>query len=510
MLFNSFGFLFAFLPLTALVYYGLLKYSTQKAALAWLAVASLFFYSWWNFSYLLLISISIFCNYLTGRLLNKYISSKNKVFFRFILILGISFNLGLLGYYKYFNFFLDNMNGLFHSNFTAGNIILPLGISFFTFQQIAYLADIAKHKTDHYSFIEYCLFVSFFPQLIAGPIVHHREMMPQLLKNTRPRRIDENLTVGLTIFIMGLSKKVLLADTIANFSTPIFDAAALGVAPSFAQAWGAVFAYSLQIYFDFSGYSDMAIGLGRIFGIKLPLNFNSPYKARSIIDFWRRWHITLSRFLMEYLYIPMGGNRYGSFRQSLNIMVTMFLGGLWHGAQWTFVLWGALHGLFIGINHLWNKKCPSRLFKESDGFIYNLFFGSLTFLAVSLTWVLFRSESLSTSFLFYKSLLGSEGFALPLTSIRFLYQMGLTFVMLVIVFMLPNVEQWLRDYNPVFPDHLNSLEVSKNDLGLLAKLQRRVIWQPNFYSALLIGFLASINILVLFIGTNHEFLYFQF
>ncbi len=509
MLFNSFEFIFAFLPITASVYYILKETSGQKISIAWLATASLFFYGWWNFSYLLLILISIGFNYLTGVFIGKLIKKNKKGPAKLITILGIGFNLLLLAYYKYAGFLIENINWLFGQSFSIHKIILPLAISFFTFQQITYLVDVYKKKAQDYDFITYCLFVTFFPQLIAGPIVHHHEMMPQFLQNNRPEkttRLHENFSVGITLFVLGLSKKVLLADTISTFSTPVFEAAAAGTSPSFSGAWGAVIAYALQIYFDFSGYSDMAIGLARMFGIVLPMNFNSPYKASSIVEFWRRWHMTLSRFLWQYLYIPLGGNRKGVVRQCMNIMVTMLLGGLWHGAHWTFILWGVLHGLFIGLNHLWAKTLGNKMeIINRYAFLKNMGSTALTFFVVLISWVLFRAESLQASLLFYKSMFGWNGFVFDAISIRFVYQILLTVGMLLIAFALPNSQEWMKKFNPVLKAEDELVHIRKIESPTLINS-----WEPSVKTAFLLGILASLNFIFLFVESNSEFLYFQF
>ena len=291
-------------------------------------------------------------------------------------------------------FFIDNVNHIFKLNLNIGVIILPLAISFFTFQQIAYLVDAYRGETREYNFLHYCLFVTFFPQLIAGPIVHHKEIMPQLTKEKIYSFCSENFNVGITIFILGLFKKVILADSVAVYATPVFEAASKNVSLTFVEAWGGALAFTCQLYFDFSGYSDMALGLGRMFGIRLPLNFNSPYKAVNIIEFWRRWHMTLSRFLKHYLYIPLGGSRKGKARRQANLLITMLLGGLWHGASWTFVVWGGLHGICLAINHAWHSI---RRFMGHDiekvSWQGRILSRTLTFFVVVVGWVFFKAES---------------------------------------------------------------------------------------------------------------------
>ena len=344
MLFNSYFFICIFLPITLIGFFFLGQRGHHRIAIGWLVGASLFFYGWWNPAYLVLILGSVFFNFSIGVLLGNQEAVLSK---KGLLVVGIGANLAALGYFKYANFFVNNFNVVIGSSFHLDTIILPLAISFFTFQQISYLADAYKGEIREYNFLHYSLFVTFFPQLIAGPIVHHKEMLPQFLQDGVYRPEYKNVAIGITIFAIGLFKKVCLADGIAQYATPVFQAADAGVLVSFFEAWGGALAYTFQLYFDFSGYSDMAMGLAWMFGIQLPLNFNSPYKANNIIEFWGRWHMTLSRFFRDYLYIPLGGNKRGKIRQLWNLMITMLLAGLWHGAGWTFVLWGALHGIYL-------------------------------------------------------------------------------------------------------------------------------------------------------------------
>jgi len=328
-----------------------------------------------------------------------------------ILIIGITLNLLCIGYFKYANFFIENYNSVTGGNLITENIILPIGISFFTFQQIAFLVDTYQNKTCEYNLLNYCLFISFFPQLIAGPIVHHKEMMPQFSDKQTKKINYDNLGAGISIFSIGLLKKIHFADLFANYASPVFHAADHGTDVMFFQAWIATLAYTFQLYFDFSGYTDMAIGIARMFNIHLPINFNSPYKSSNIIAFWRTWHITLSRFLKNYLYIPLGGNQKGSFRRYINLMITMLLGGLWHGASWNFVLWGGLHGAFLTINNLWRSTKIQSLFeplKIPDRLAASLSI-LVTFLSVAFAWVLFRAESFGGAIRVYKGLLGING-----------------------------------------------------------------------------------------------------
>ncbi len=380
MLFNSFEFIFFFLPFVFFIYFYLNKKRLTEAAKAFLVFASLFFYSWWNINYLPLILISILVNYTVGRELAYHKHRKRRYSAKKLLSVGIVFNLVLLAYYKYTDFFIENLDHLLGSNISLLHLALPLAISFYTFQQISYLVDSYKEETKEYDFLNYTLFVTFFPQLIAGPIVHHAEMMPQFAKKRNKVKNYRNIAIGLFIFSIGLFKKVVIADTFAVWATQGFD---VTTTLNFFEAWATSLSYTFQLYFDFSGYTDMAIGAALLFNIKLPINFNSPYKTLSIQDFWRRWHITLSRFLKDYIYIPLGGNRKGEFRTYANLMVTFILGGLWHGAGWTFIFWGFLHGIALVIYRVWSKL----------GFkLWSWLAWLITFNFINIAWVFFRAK----------------------------------------------------------------------------------------------------------------------
>lgn len=376
MLFNSQVFIFAFLPITLVVFFIFRRFSPQLS-IPWLVIASLFFYSYWNWKYLFLLLTSIAVNYL----FYHFITDQNQKHRKSLLVtLGVIFNLGLLAYYKYSGFIVEDILRLEISAFSTP--VLPLAISFFTFQQIAFIIDESRNDDERVGFVEYAAFVTFFPQLIAGPIVRHNELIPQLKK---PRQ-KGLLLVGTAMFLIGLSKKVLVADGFAVWANIGFDN------PNdlnFSDAWLGSLSYTMQLYFDFSGYSDMAIGLGLMFGFRLPQNFNSPYKSRSIQEFWRRWHITLSSWLRDYLYIQLGGNRKGFVRTYANLFLTMLLGGLWHGAAWTFVMWGAMHGFALGMNRLWSKlNIP----------MPTVIAWIITFVFVVFAWVFFRASSFADAF----------------------------------------------------------------------------------------------------------------
>ncbi|MDH5612954.1 MAG: MBOAT family protein [Gammaproteobacteria bacterium] len=382
MLFNSYIYIFLFLPITFGLYFLLIRGRRIVSAKLALVLASLFFYSWWSVNYLPILLFSLVFNFLVGEVIQRELSTKRG---KFALILGISVNLILLGYFKYADFFIENVNYVLGQDIGTINLVLPLAISFFTFQQIAYLVDCYKGEVKEYDFLNYSLFVCFFPQLIAGPIVHHGEMMPQFMRNRWNLRLKySNIAAGLFIFSIGLFKKVVIADTFAVTATNGFDYAET---LNMVEAWVTSLSYTLQLYFDFSGYTDMAIGAALLFNIKLPDNFNSPYKALDIQDFWRRWHMTLSRFLRDYIYIPLGGSRVSNLVTYRNIIATFLIGGLWHGAGWTFIMWGVLHGLAMVVHNLWLMG-GYRLSKFIAWFI--------TFNFINISWVFFRAKDFET------------------------------------------------------------------------------------------------------------------
>ena len=426
MLFNSIEFIAFFLPFVLVAYFALQKYAPVKFAIGFLVFSSLVFYGWWKPVYLLLLIFSLLVNFFLSQTilnLNQRQTDRHKALAKWTMIGGVVLNLGLIGYFKYTDFLIDTLNQLSGANVGFLDLILPLGISFFTFQQVAYLVDTYRGITTEHRFSYYCLFVTFFPQLIAGPIVHHSSVMPQFERESTFRFDINNLSVGLFIFKTGLAKKVLLADSISDFSTPIFGAVDRGESVTTVEAWAGALAYSLQLYFDFSGYSDMAIGLGMMFGIRLPVNFNSPYKSINIIEFWRRWHMTLSQFLRDYVYIPLGGNRKGTLSRYNNLMITMLVGGLWHGAGWNFIIWGGLHGFYLICNHGWqnaSKKLPTvcNVFRFRPVSIF------ITFIAVVLAWVFFRAETFSGAGVMLTAMLGVEGVSFPVALEVTLNQMG--------------------------------------------------------------------------------------
>ncbi|KIL76372.1 MBOAT family O-acyltransferase [Bacillus badius] len=451
MIFNSFEFIFLFLPIVLLIYFLLNQWSFTLAK-AWLLAGSLFFYGWWNPSYLPLILASLVINFLVGTALGKeYFTDRKK----WILTAGILFNVGLLGYFKYYDFFAENINFLFNESIPLKNLLLPLAISFYTFQQIGYLVDSYRGETKGYNVLDYCLFVTFFPQLIAGPIVHHRQVMEQFRQKENRRLNPQNFALGLLIFSMGLFKKVVIADSFAIWANRGY---AMAEQLTFVDGWMTALSYTFQLYFDFSGYSDMAIGAGLLFNIHLPKNFFSPYKALDIQDFWRRWHITLNTFLTQYIYIPLGGSRKGTARTYINILIIFFISGVWHGAGWTFIAWGMMHGIASVIARAW-KRAGYSMNKWLAWFI--------TFNFVNLAWVFFRSPDFATALHVLKSMTGLNGIYLPKEVIEalhiplgspvlFNFSLGSSFAEvllyiaggLLIVLFAKNSIQWRDEFEP--------------------------------------------------------------
>lgn len=402
MLFNSYIFIFAFLPVTVTGYYILNHFKKFRIANAFLILMSLWFYGYFNYMYLFVIGGSILTNWIISQIINRQHSeaiTKRKM----ITALGCCFNLGLIFYFKYYDFFLSNINSIFGQSFELRHILLPLGISFFTFQQISFIIDTYKGETKEYHFLDYALFVSFFPQLIAGPIVLHREVIPQFRDIATRKFHYENFSRGLYIFAIGLFKKVILAD---SFGLIVSYGYSNITSLTSLEAIIISLAYTFQLYFDFSGYCDMAVGLGNMFNIKIIQNFNSPYKAISIIDFWSRWHISLTRFFRQYLYYPLGGNRKGKVRTYINIMIVFLLSGLWHGANWTFIIWGGIHGIANCINHAMRKRK-----EQTRASICNKVVKWLsTFTFINLTWVIFRSDSVTQAFRIFKKIFSFDSF----------------------------------------------------------------------------------------------------
>jgi len=420
MLFNSFEFILLFLPVTLVAYFLLLRCRLTIAAKSWLLSASLFFYSWWNVKYLPLILVSVLFNYTIGGLLADYDKIGRKIVSkRAIFIFGVVANVVLLSYFKYMDFFIGNLNSALRTDLPLLHIVLPLGISFFTITQIAFLVDAYEGLIEERNLLNYGLFVTFFPHLLAGPILHHMDMMPQF-ERMRNKVINwKNLYLGLALFFIGLFKKVVIADQFATWATPGFDTS---TSLNFVAAWLTSLSYTFQLYFDFSGYSDMAVGIGWMFNIKLPINFNSPYKATGIIDFWKRWHMTLTGFVTTYLFTPIlrSFGRITFAGSIIAIFFSMLIAGFWHGAGWNFIMWGGMHGGALAVNHIWRKKKLS---------MPRFFAWLLTFNFVNLSFVFFRAKSWDSAMKVMEGMAGMNGVMLhkSLKKYHFLQGLGLRF-----------------------------------------------------------------------------------
>ena len=500
MLFSSYTFLFQFLPATVLAFAAARRHS-PRAGIMVLACASLFFYGAWRPIYLLLFAASVAVNFGLGLRMEDPLRRRGTGTF------GVALNLAVLCYFKYTNFIFDSLNTLTGAPLPFVNIILPLGISFFTFQQIAYLVDVMRGAKVERDIVSYTLFVSFFPHLIAGPLVHHAEMIPQF-KRGRTGRSGVLAARGLAIFAAGLFKKVVIADNLAQFVSPVFAHLDAGGSVTTPWAWLATLAYTLQIYFDFSGYSDMAIGLALLFGIRLPVNFRSPYQATSIIEFWRRWHITLSRFLRDYLYIPLGGNRLGEQRRYVNLLVTMLLGGLWHGAGWNFLVWGGLHGIYLGINHLWRGRRGGDASVSAAGLAAKGLGWVVTFFAVVIAWVFFRAKTAAGAWQMLGGLFGSDAGSSAYASSGILRLMDLPILVgeerlvligggavalaLAVALWLPNVPRLFR-----YREYRRAPEAAA-----------RLRWRPTAAWALVTAIALAVSLFGMW--QRLEFLYFQF
>jgi alginate O-acetyltransferase complex protein AlgI len=528
MLFNTPAFIFVYFPIVFAGAFFVGRFS-HRLAILWLALSSLAFYAIWNPRFLILLLASVAMNYGASCWILATRAQPPQGS-RLPVATAIVANLGVLFYFKYSNFFLSSSNQWFGTGFTALDVVLPLGISFFTFTQITFLVDVHRGVSREYNFWSYLLFVTYFPHLIAGPILHHSQMMPQFADAQTFRINHTNISVGLTAFILGLAKKVLLADMLAPHATLAFDLAARRPEDlHLLHAWMGAIAYALQLYFDFSGYCDMAIGLSLMFNVRLPLNFNSPYKATSIINFWSRWHITLSEFLRSYLYIPLGGNRRGPKRRYLNLMVTMVLGGLWHGAGWTYIVWGALHGIYLMVNHGW-RAIQSRSLGNSVLRLPQAVERGLTLLAVLVAWVFFRSNNLNVARSMLFSMVAGNGISVPhglatiLAPLAFrapwlhlsfeglapggrsaLILIGLG---LILVWFFPNVPELLAqtrrsEEGPMFPGVPST---SQSDVTTLQNLT----WKLTPPFAILAGAIFVVSFLFMLSSKVSEFLYFEF
>lgn len=500
MVFSSLEFIYLFLPPVLLGFYVLRALRLESAIIWWLILASVAFYAWWSPPHLLLLFGSILFNYGVHRVL---LHNRSKALF----IGGVVVNLGLLAVFKYADFLIGNVNAVANFEMTELGLILPLAISFYTFQQISFLHDTWTARVKPCDFKRYVLFVTFFPQLIAGPIVMQRDTIPQFRLAVFSNRTIINLVLGSTLFFIGLFKKIVLADAVAPIANAAFGLADQGQMLPMTASWLGAVAYTFQIYFDFSGYCDMALGLARIFGIRLPINFNSPYKAVSIVEFWHRWHISLSRFLRDYLYIPLGGNRSGILGRHGNLMATMLLGGLWHGAGWNFVLWGVLHGSYLITNHIWSASTIGTYVRIAvPGFVYSTLSWALTMLAVVVAWVFFRAETLQGSVIMLQSMAGlsataSAGWFDIIPDAEKVPAM--LAAMLVIVVCLPNGLELTVNYRPV-------LSAAKEIVGTRMGWSG-IRWSPTPVWSVAIAIVGSISLIQIYrLNDLTEFIYFNF
>jgi len=528
MLFNSPVFLFLFLPVTVAAYIAVRHFLGPRAVLALLLIASIFFYGWWNPVYVpLLLGLALF-NFVVARGLTACRQMGRNNWLSLLLTFGVVVDLAVLGYFKYTDFFIETANTLFATDFLLQRILLPLGISFFTFQKIAYLVDASRGEVEKHDLLEYCFFVMFFPQLLAGPITHHSEIFSQVKGPWAFDLKSSNFMLGITIFVIGLFKKVVLADHFAPLVSPVYEAAEAGERLDFFLAWQAALAFKFQLYFDFSGYSEMALGAARLFGIQLPLNFNSPYRALNVVDFWRRWHMTLTRFLLRYVYIPLGGSRHGVPRLYRNLLITLFLSGLWHGAAWHFALWGTVQGTTMIANHAWRS-----FWRPINAWWSHATARLVTFFVLTMVLVLHRASSVDVALQIYRGMfnlpeswgaaLGPMADALKWLGMRFngppVEAEHLELVLWLIAWMafmwfLPNTQQLLARWHPAYNYGVAERE---RDPPLIERIPAprwikpakwSLEWQPNLAGAVFIGVLAALAVLSL----RHvsEFLYFKY
>jgi len=518
MLFQTFTFLLVFLPVAFLGYELLSRFKCTRLLLVWLIVCSLIFYGWGERQFVLLLISSIAFNYLVSLLLNWAQSGR-----KWILTAGVACNLAILGYYKYVGFFANTVNQLTGTQMGFQDVILPLAISFFTFQQIVFLVRTYRLQLPKVSFLHYAAYIAFFPQLIAGPIVQPQNFLPQIRVLPVAEKLSRRLSIGITYFALGLFKKVVIADGIEMYSFEVFDLASNGATIPFFLAWCGALAFTFQIYFDFSAYSDMAIGLARLFGLRLPVNFNAPYRSFSITEFWRRWHITLTDFLRDYVYIPLGGNRKGYMNTLRNIMLTMLLSGLWHGAGWTFIAWGAIHGIAMCIHRIWTKWMGSPF---SSFRLWLPFSWFLTFGTVVISWVLFRASSFASAFAILKGMFGINGFKIPpaFSHVKTQYFAGwwnidgkiqvftlnqwldnriyLWLVALILfVLLLPSVYEFMHTTD-------DTHEPAQTAFPPL--LGRIFQWKPTVLYGIGTGALIAVSVYTMFISSPEPFIYFRF
>jgi len=487
--FNSYPY-FVFLA-AAVIGFRLLERHAQTGRRVFLLLASYAFYAWWRADFLILLAGSTLVNYALGREIEARQRRGHER--RWLLITGLVFNLGLIATFKYDTLFVSTANDVLGIGLPVPHFFLPLAISFFTFEQISYLADADAGKTHGYTLLDYALFVAYFPHLIAGPIVRHNDLIPQF---RQIRAKNDDLATGITLFTIGLAKKSLIADNLAPFADAIFNAAGRGTHLGATDAWLGTLFFAFQIYFDFSAYSDMALGSSAMLGIRLPVNFHSPYKAASIIEFWRRWHISLSAFLRDYLYIPLGGNRGGRARRYVNLFITMLLGGLWHGANWTFMLWGGLHGFYLSVNHAFRHATRGMTPPPALRMPLRVASVALTFAATCLAWIVFRAPDLASA----RNVLG--GFVglghssvvsfSPLAAVALLLLFGM-------VWFMPNSMEILWRHDPALPSPYADQPVTP---------ARRLSWRPTRLQAAAYGLLCIVAVLAL--SNLKPFIYFQF
>jgi alginate O-acetyltransferase complex protein AlgI len=551
MLFNSYSFIFLFVPIAIGTFFLLGRSGSRNAAFTWIITSSVFFYAAWEPLNVVIMAPSILANFCCAKWLAKLSEERRKSALP-LLFVGIIANVCFLGYFKYRNFFLDTTNHLFSTHLPLISIILPLGISFITFQKIAFLVDVYSGRVKEFTFLKYLLFVMFFPQLVAGPIVHYREMMPQFERlSLRPDAM--NIAVGVSLFAIGLFKKVIIADGIAGYVTPIFANPGSGGGPTLFWAWGGVLAFSFQIYFDFSGYTDMALGLARCFGVKLPLNFNSPFKASSIIEFWGRWHVTLTRFLTAYVFTPtvmsltrrrqamgksiLAGRRTGASAFAALIggptILTMGISGLWHGAGLQFIVWGLIHGAYLTINHAWRLVRP-RFWSDQKSYdrVMRPVGVALTFVCFVIAIVFFRANSVSAAIVVLEGMAGLNGATLPMafgehlgpvgawlqqlgvglewsSGQQFMAMYAWVLVLLPATLFLPNSLEMLGRYEPAlgFPAPLATARPAQRWAKVIPRIGT-ISWHPNWQWA--IGIAAISASAAMGLNRVSAFLYWQF
>ena len=487
MLFNSFQFILLFLPITLFIFHTTARVNL-RAAFITLTLSSLIFYSFDSTYHAMLLAASIALNFALGEMIRARRDNDNTVK-NILFLIALCINILLIAYFKYTNFIIGNINALCNTHIASPNVELPPGISFYTFVQIAYIVDAYKGKIKSGTLAGYSLFVSFFPHLIAGPIIHINDMMPQFYNYKVSSKIKTYIAAGISIFTIGLTKKVLVADLLAKKANQAYALIETGHTLSTLDAWVGSLSYTLQIYYDFSGYSDMAIGLAYMFGIKFPLNFNSPYKATSIIDFWRRWHITLSQFLRDYVYIPLGGNKTGTMGRYRNLMLTMLLGGLWHGAGWNFVLWGGIHGTLLVCAHIFRMVMNSR--QTRHPYWMPLITLPLTFLCVHMAWIPFRAEDLQAAYSMTLALFTNNGTTTEFTPVT----LRIVLIILLATLTLPNTQQF-------FSTELKDISNTTSHKGFLPT------WSPSTPYAMIFG--ALLTVCFFFLLSPSTFIYFRF